>query len=65
MSNDVERRVDPNGSPYYWLRGVEKETAEGTDAHEVIINGNISLSPILIEGARNEDVEKLRRFMAD
>jgi len=65
MSNDVERRLDPNGSPYYWLRGVEKEAAEGTDAHEVITNGNISLSPIVIESARNEDVEKLRRFMTD
>ena len=65
MSNDIERRLDPNGSPYYWLRGVEKEAAEGTDAHEVIINGNISLSPIVIKMARNEDVENLRKFMAD
>jgi 5'-nucleotidase len=65
MRNDLVRRVDPNGSPYFWVRGIENEPRPNTDVHEILVNGNISLSPIIIESARDSDLEALREFIAD
>lgn len=65
MHNEVERRLDPNGRPYYWYLGIEKDAMEGTDAYEVSVNNNISLSPVKIEFIHDEDIESLKKFMAD
>ncbi|MFW9956469.1 MAG: 5'/3'-nucleotidase SurE [Candidatus Odinarchaeota archaeon] len=65
MHNEVERRLDPNGRPYYWYLGIERTPAEGTDAYEVFVNNNIALSPVKIEFIHDEDIEHLRKFMAD
>ncbi len=65
MHNEVEKRLDPNGRPYYWYLGIERDPAEGTDAYEVSINNNISLTPVKIEFIRDEDIERLKKFMAD
>ncbi len=63
MKNDIENRVDPNGNEYYWIRGEESEPTHGSDAFEVLVNGNISLSPMIIESVRDDDLEELKRFM--
>ena len=65
MHNEVERRLDPNGRPYYWYLGIECDPAEGTDAYEVSVNNNIALSPVKIEFIRDEDIERLKKFMTD
>ena len=61
----LEERTDPYGSSYYWICGGEVESRVSGDALEVMEHGNISISPIVIEGVRKEDMENLRQFMAD
>ena len=39
----IEKRLDPDGKPYYWVTGEEKKIEEGTDAYEVLKKGNISV----------------------
>ena len=63
--NDLVRRVDPNDSPYYWIRGRENEPKPDTDVYEILKNRNISLSPIVIESARDAELEALREFLSD
>ena len=65
MHNEVERRLDPNGRPYYWYLGIEKEAPKGTDAYEVSVNNNIALSPVKIEFIHDEEIDQLKRFMKD
>jgi 5'-nucleotidase len=63
MQNDLVRRVDPQGSPYYWVRGIETDPEPNTDVYEVLKNKNISLSPIIIEMVRDSELEALREFL--
>ncbi|MHA1960831.1 MAG: 5'/3'-nucleotidase SurE [Candidatus Thorarchaeota archaeon] len=63
MTNSLEERVDPNGSPYFWIRGADNEFPEGTDAREVLKNGNISISPILIESVGQKELQALKKLM--
>ena len=65
MHNEIERRVDPNGRPYYWYLGIEKEPLIGTDAYEVFVNRNIALSPVILEWIKDADIERLEQFMKD
>ncbi len=65
VSNRLEERTDPYGSSYYWICGGEVESRVSGDALEVMERGNISISPIVIEGVRKEDMENLRQFMTD
>jgi 5'-nucleotidase len=65
ISNELDKRVDPNQSPYYWLKGIHNDPSEGSDADVVLNNGNISLSPIIIETATENDIERLSDFMSD
>jgi 5'-nucleotidase len=65
MHNEVERRLDPNGRPYYWYLGIEQNPTQGTDAFEVSVKNNIALSPVKIEFIHDEDIERLKKFMAD
>lgn len=54
-SNDVARREDPRGKPYYWLGGnylgFEKETY--SDCH-VVEEGYVSLTPLTIDCTDNK-----------
>ena len=65
MHNEVERRTDPNGRPYYWYLGIERDPAPNSDAYEVFVNGNISLSPVILDWIDDEDLQKLEKFMRD
>jgi 5'-nucleotidase len=65
ISNELDERVDPNQSPYYWLKGVHNDPSKGTDADIVLNSGNISLSPIIIEAATDQDIDLLKEFMSD
>jgi 5'-nucleotidase len=65
MHNKVERRVDPNGRPYYWYLGIEKDPPVNTDAHEVFVNKNIALSPVILEWIKDTHLDSLKQFMMD
>ncbi|MFW9965784.1 MAG: 5'/3'-nucleotidase SurE [Candidatus Thorarchaeota archaeon] len=64
ISNELEKRLDPNQSPYYWLKGVHNDPSQGSDADIVLNKGNISLSPIIIEATTDRDIDLLNEFMS-
>ena len=65
MHNEVEKRIDPNGRPYFWYLGIEKTPPKNTDAYEVLINKNISLSPVILEWITDDDIHRLEEFMKE
>ncbi|MHA2067875.1 MAG: 5'/3'-nucleotidase SurE [Candidatus Thorarchaeota archaeon] len=65
ISNELDKRIDPNQSPYYWLKGIHNDPSKGSDADIVLNNGNISLSPIVIETVTEDDLAALNEFMTD
>jgi 5'-nucleotidase len=65
MHNEVEKRTDPNGRPYYWYLGIERDPKPKTDAYEVFVNGNISLSPVILDWIGEKQVKILEDFMKD
>jgi 5'/3'-nucleotidase len=42
----VEKRLDPEGRPYYWIIGSSLEAVQGTDVHEVMVKGNIAITEV-------------------
>ena len=65
MHNEVEKRTDPMGRPYYWYLGIERDPPPKSDAYEVFVNGNISLSPVILDWIGEDQVKKLESFMKD
>jgi len=65
VANRLEERTDPYGGSYYWIRGGEIESRASDDALEVLERNNIAISPIVIKGVREEDMENLRRFLEE
>jgi 5'-nucleotidase len=63
MHNEVERRVDPNGRPYFWYLGIERTPPVNTDAYEVFINKNIAISPVVLEWMQESQLASLEKFM--
>ena len=57
--------MDPNGRPYFWYLGIEKEPPVNTDAYEVFVNKNISLSPVVMEMMKESNLKELEQFMKD
>jgi 5'-nucleotidase len=65
IRNEVEERVDPNQSPYVWVRGIELDPPTNTDVEEVLYKGNISLSPIVIESLTEDHIRGVRELISD
>lgn len=65
MHNEVEKRTDPNGRPYYWYLGIERDPQPKSDAYEVFVNGNVSISPVILNWIGEREVKKLEEFMND
>ena len=63
MHNEVEKRTDPNGRPYYWYLGIEREPQPMSDAYEVLVNNNISLSPVILDWIREDEIRTLEEFI--
>jgi len=63
MHNEVEERTDPHGRPYYWYLGIECEPPPNSDAHEVFVKGNISLSPVILDWIDEKELKTLEEFM--
>jgi 5'-nucleotidase len=51
----IEKRKDPNGVPYFWVSGEQRQVKEGTDIHEVSVNGRITISEISLHMFEVED----------
>ena len=65
MHNEVEKRTDPNGRPYYWYLGIESDPQPKSDAYEVLVNGNISLSPVILNWIGDDEIKALQEFIRD
>jgi 5'-nucleotidase len=65
MHNELEERFDPNKMPYYWYLGIERPPKPGSDAYEVLVNHNISLTPIALDWVTEDEVNRLKEYMAD
>ena len=65
MHNEVEKRTDPNGRPYYWYLGIECDPPPKSDAHEVFVKGNVSISPVILNWIGEKEVKTLEEFMKD
>ncbi len=46
---EIEKRLDPDDHPYYWIVGVPNKIEKGTDVHEVIVGKNIVISEVSID----------------
>ncbi len=44
----IEKRVDPEGRPYYWIIGSSLKPVRGTDVYEVMVKGNIAVTEIAL-----------------
>jgi 5'-nucleotidase len=42
----IEKRVDPNKVPYYWITGEAETVKNGTDLYEIIVKKNITVTEI-------------------
>jgi 5'-nucleotidase len=64
-------RDDPRGRPYYWIWGEKlRRFPDGTDAHEVIEEGNISVTPIMLDGLNRDahlikGIDRFKKYMDD
>ena len=65
MHNEVEERKDPMGRPYYWYLGIERDPPANSDAHEVFVKGNVSISPVILDWIGEKEVKSLEDFMKD
>ncbi len=50
----VTKRSDPNGAPYYWISGIEREIMDGTDADHVLRKGDITVSEVSLSWFERE-----------
>jgi len=65
MHNEVEERKDPMGRPYYWYLGIECDPPTNSDAHEVFVRNNVSISPVILDWIGEKEVKSLEDFMKD
>lgn len=65
MHNEVEERKDPMGRPYYWYLGIERDPPAKSDAHEVFVKGNVSISPVILDWIGEKEVKILEEFLKD
>ncbi len=61
----IDTRFDPRGRKYYWIDGIEEESAEeGTDLH-AIRSGYVSITPICLDMTSRVDFSLLERWFDD
>jgi 5'-nucleotidase len=60
----TEMMVDPQGNPYFWIYGKPTYPENGTDAYVVLVEKNISITPLSLNltpcSAPEDEVESLR-----
>lgn len=62
-SGQVEKRLDPNGRPYYWLGGDVPidEMAEGTDV-KAIADNKVSVTPVHLDLTGYSSLDEIRSW---
>ena len=56
LSIKIYVREDPRGTPYYWVWGKKYGSfPNGSDGYEVLVNKNISITPISLDGLVSRD----------
>lgn len=63
LGENVEKRIDPRGVPYYWIGPTREEsrTREGTDVAEVA-DGWIAVTPVFLDFTHDESLGDLRKI---
>jgi len=62
----IYEKDDPRGTPYYWIWGEKFGSFPlGTDALETLVKGNISITPIRLEGLSMSSPEESARLEAE
>ncbi|NJE08782.1 5'/3'-nucleotidase SurE [Thermococcus sp. M39] len=62
----IEERIDPKGTPYYWIVGTQcpREVLEpGTDMYAVKVERKVSVTPINIDMTARVDLGQLRKHL--
>ncbi|MBO8173928.1 MAG: 5'/3'-nucleotidase SurE [Thermococcus sp.] len=62
----IEERIDPKGTPYYWIVGTQcpREVLEpGTDMYAVKVERKVSVTPINIDMTAKVDLGQLREHL--
>ncbi len=65
IGDELVRRIDPRGRPYFWVGPVrgEKDVPEDTDIH-VVTHGGISVTPIYLDLTHYACLEELKGAFA-
>ncbi|MBC7288638.1 MAG: hypothetical protein H5T86_11490, partial [Armatimonadetes bacterium] len=59
--NQLQKRTDPRGRPYYWFSGAPTELDSGSDTDiGAVAAGNISVTPVQLDATNYALLEKLR-----
>jgi len=54
----TERRIDPQGRPYFWIYGESTSPEEGTDSYVVLVEKNIAITPLSLNLSSCADSEE-------
>ena len=63
LCRKVASRKDPFGRLYYWYENIRSQTSSGTDLHEVLSNGNVSITPIRVNMSGDSLLDATRNFI--
>ena len=65
LGENLDRRVDPRGRPYYWI-GTQRDEGEpgrGTDL-EAVCDGFVSVTPVHLDLTHRASIKPLREALA-
>jgi 5'-nucleotidase len=64
--NQLEKRTDPRGRPYYWFTGEPTELDSGPDTDiGAVASGHISITPVQLDATNYALKERLQERLAD
>lgn len=55
----TERRIDPQGRPYFWIYGEPTSPEQGTDAYVVLVEKNIAITPLSLNLSSCQETEEI------
>lgn len=64
MAGELDRRLDPNGVPYYWLTNMRDEKAKSRgDDVAAIARGDISVTPLSVDLTHRATMRTLKKLL--
>lgn len=61
--DNVEKRLDPDGKPYYWVGGKATGDDEPSSDYNAVNEGMVSVTPLLMDFTRRDFLETVRGFV--